>query len=173
MAESKVTETALYLTFKLDEEIFALDVRQVREILDLTDITRVPHTPDYMKGVINVRGSVVPVVDLRSRFSLSETDSTVDTRIIVMEVSIGDKPITLGAIADSVHDVIELEPDQIDAAPKLGTRWRTEFIRGIGKYNEVFMIIIDINRLFSMDELTAVDNRCGTHIDMGMTELAA
>ena len=100
MTESKITETALYLTFKLDKEVFAFDVKKVREILDLAPITKVPRAPEFMRGVINVRGSVVPVVDMRTKFGLPPTNSTVDTRIVVMEVDIGGEPATLGARAD-------------------------------------------------------------------------
>lgn len=173
MNESKITESALYLTFKLDEEVFAFDVRQVREILDMTQITRVPRAPDFMRGVINVRGSVVPVVDLRKKFGLPPVDNTVNTRIVVMEVAIGGDASTLGAIADSVHDVVELEPGQIEEPPKIGTRWRTEFIKGIGKREEAFIIIIDIDRLFSSDELAVVQDTSGADYAMEMDELAA
>jgi purine-binding chemotaxis protein CheW len=157
MNMKKITETALYLTFKLGEEVFALDVSQVREVLDLTTITKVPRAPEFMRGVINVRGSVVPVVDMRVKFGLSEINNTTDTRIIVMELDLDGEMSTLGALADSVHEVVEMEPGQIEAPPKIGMRWKTEFIRGIGKRNDDFIIILDINRVFSVDELALVD----------------
>lgn len=157
MNTQKITETALYLTFKLGDEVFALDVSQVREVLDLTLITKVPQAPEFMRGVINVRGSVVPVVDMRVKFGLPRTDDTPDTRIIVMELSLDGEMSTLGALADSVHEVVEMEPEQIEPPPKIGMRWKTEFIRGIGKRNDDFIIILDIDRVFSMDELALVD----------------
>jgi len=173
MTESQITETALYLTFKMDEEVFAFDVKQVREILDMAPITKVPRAPEFMKGVINVRGSVVPVVDMRTKFGLAPAETTVDTRIVVMEVLIGEESAILGAMADSVHDVVELEPEQIEGPPRMGTRWRTEFIKGIGKQDETFIIIIDIDKLFSSDELAVVQDTTGASLDMEETELAA
>jgi len=154
MSASKITETSLYLTFRLGEEVFAVDVRQVREVLDLTPITKVPQAPDFMRGVINLRGSVVPVVDLKMKFGLPKTEATVDTRIVVMEIDLDGEVTILGSMADSVHEVLELEPGQIQDPPKLGTRWRSEFIRGMGKRGDEFVTIIDIDRVFSFDELT-------------------
>ncbi len=99
MTVSGITKTALYLTFQLEDEAFALDVSQVREILDLTSITKVPRAPDFMRGVINVRGSVVPIIDLRMKFGMPLAKSTVDTRIIIMEIFLEGKTTVLGAIA--------------------------------------------------------------------------
>jgi len=157
MNETGIVKTAQYLTFKLGDEVFALDVIQVREVLDMSQITKVPRAPDFMRGVINVRGSVVPVVDMRMKFGLPKAKKTLDTRIVVMELSLDDENTVLGAIADSVHEVLELEPSQIERSPRIGTRWRTEFIRGIGKQDEQFIIILDIDRVFSTDELALVE----------------
>jgi purine-binding chemotaxis protein CheW len=154
---SPISETSQYLTFKLDEEIFALDVSQVREVLDLSPITKVPRSPDFMRGVINVRGSVVPVADLRMKFGIPKTEPTVDTRIVVMEITIDEETTVLGALADAVEEVIELDPDKIEKPPRIGTRWRTEFIKGIGKQDDHFIIILDIDRVFSTDELLLAD----------------
>ena len=108
-----IAETSQYLTFKLGEEMFAINVSQVREVLDISTITKVPRAPDFMRGVINVRGSVVPVVDLRLKFGMTKTETTVDSRIIVMELSLeGDKTV-LGSMADSVHEVLDLDSGQI------------------------------------------------------------
>ncbi len=159
MTISGITETALYLNFQLEDEAFALEVSQVREILDLTGITKVPRAPDFMRGVINVRGSGVPVIDLRMKFGMPQANSTVDTRIIIMEITIEGKTMVLGAIADSVNDVLELEPDQIEAPPEIGSRWRSEFIKGIGKQEDRFIIIIDVDRVFSTDDLVAVKGK--------------
>lgn len=158
MEKTSVTETTQHLTFRLDNELFALDVAQVREVLDLSPITKVPRAPEFMRGVINVRGSVVPVVDLRLKFGLPKTENSMDTRIVVMELSLDGETAVLGTLADSVHEVIDLEPEQIEEPPKIGTRWRTEFIKGIGKRNEQFIIILDVDRVFSSDELALVDS---------------
>jgi purine-binding chemotaxis protein CheW len=157
MSETSLSEASQYLTFRLSDEMFALDVSQVREILDFSTITRMPRTPDFMRGVINVRGSVVPVIDLRRKFGLTKTEKTVDTRIMVMELKMDGEQTVLGAMADSVHEVLELEEGQIEAPPSIGSRWRTEFIKGIGKRNDEFIIILDIDRVFSSDELALVE----------------
>jgi purine-binding chemotaxis protein CheW len=153
MSVDAITEIRQYLTFKLDNEVFALDVATVREVLDFTNVTRVPRTPEFMRGVINLRGSVVPVVDLRLAFGMSATEKTVNTCIIVMEVRLEGDSTVIGALADSVEEVIDLEPDQIEPAPKLGTAIRTDFIRGMGKRESHFLMILDIDRVFSTDQL--------------------
>ena len=148
--------TTQYLTFKLGEEVFALDVAKVREILEESSITKVPQTPEFMRGVINLRGSVVPVIDMRLKFGMSRTEKTVNTCIIVVEIDMGSENIVLGALADSVQEVIEMEPAQIEAPPHIGTRLNTEFLKGMGKYNDRFVMILDIDRVFSDAELSAV-----------------
>jgi purine-binding chemotaxis protein CheW len=157
MNASEITESAQYLTFRLEDEVFAINVAQVREVLDLTKITKVPRTPDFMRGVINVRGNVVPVVDLRLKFGLPKTTNTLDTRIVVMELLLEGETTVVGALADSVHEVMDLEPANIEKPPKIGSRWRSEFIRGIGKQEDQFIIILDIDRIFSTDELAIVE----------------
>jgi purine-binding chemotaxis protein CheW len=153
MTVSKITEVRQYLTFKLESEIFALDVVKVREILDYTNITKVPQTPEFMRGVINLRGSVVPVVDMRLKFNMPSQERTVDTCIIVVEIRIDDEATILGALVDSVQEVFELEPAQIEPAPRIGTKLKTEFILGMGKRDDQFVIILDIDKVFSSEEL--------------------
>ncbi len=159
MSLNEITETRQYLTFRLGNEIFAIDVAKVREVLDLTTITAIPRTPEFMSGVINLRGSVVPVVDLRLCFEMSKTESTRNTCIVVVEVQLDGEATVIGALADSVEEVIDLEPDQIQPAPRIGTQIRTDFIRGMGKRDAQFVMILDIDRVFSADELTAVRNQ--------------
>jgi purine-binding chemotaxis protein CheW len=144
-----------YLTCKLDKEIFAIEVSRVREVLDMVEISRVPNSPSYMRGMINVRGSVIPVMDLCLKFGMTGVETTLDTRIIVLEVidSDGDN-IVVGALADAVHEVTELNEADVEEAPRIGTRWNTDFIRGIGKRNEEFIVILNIDKVFSADELT-------------------
>jgi purine-binding chemotaxis protein CheW len=153
MSVHGITETTQYLTFKLGEEIFALEVAKVREILDFSTVTKVPNTPDFMRGVINLRGSVVPVVDLRLKFGMNKTEKTVNTCIIVVEVTLGGETAVLGALSDSVQEVFDLDPDQIEPAPRIGTRLKTDFLRGMGKRNNNFVMILDIDRVFTQDEL--------------------
>ncbi len=149
-------ETNQYLTYKLGEEVFAFDIAKVREVLDFTTATRVPKMPDFMRGVINLRGSVVPVVDLRLKFGMQKTDKTVDTCVIITEVNVDGERTTLGALADSVQEVMDLDPGQIEPAPRIGTGLDTEFIKGMGIHGERFIIILDIDRIFSAGELAAV-----------------
>jgi len=156
MTIAGVTETIQCLTFKLGEEVFAVDVAKVREILDFTTVTKVPQTPEFMRGVINLRGSVVPVVDMRLKFGMDRTEKTVNTCIIVMEISIEGDTAVVGALADSVQEVLELEPDQIEPAPKIGTKLNTEFLVGMGKHNDIFIMILNIDKVFTFEELNAV-----------------
>ncbi len=156
MSTTGITETTQYLTYKLEDEIFAVDVAKVREILDFTPATKVPGTPEFMRGVINVRGNVVPVVDMRLKFGLTKTEKTVDTCIVVMEIVVDEDTTVLGALVDSVQEVFEIEASHIEPPPRMGTRWRTEFIKGIGKRNDELIIILDIDRVFSSSELGAI-----------------
>jgi purine-binding chemotaxis protein CheW len=156
-----ITQTQQYLTFRLGGEVFALDITQVREVLDYTQITRVPRLPEFMRGVINLRGAVVPVVDLRLKFGMPVTERTVNTCIIIAEVVIEGERTILGALADSVQEVVDLEPAQIEAPPRIGTAVRADFIRGMGRRGEGFLIILDVDRVFSDEELALVAGSVG------------
>jgi purine-binding chemotaxis protein CheW len=155
MSVTSITDTRQYLTFQLGEEVFGLDVSHVREILEFTAVTKVPKTPDYMRGVINLRGSVVPVLDMRLKFGLTRTEKTVNTCIIVVEVSFEDEHRIIGALVDSVQEVFEMEPEQIEPAPKIGAQLKTEFIKGMGKKDDHFIIILNIDKVFSSEDLAA------------------
>ena len=156
MSTAEMTETTQYLTYKLGAEVFALDISKVREVLDFTTVTKVPRTPEFMRGVINLRGSVVPVVDLRLKFGMSATEKTVNTCVIIVEVTVDGETTVLGALADSVQEVIDLGQGQIEPAPRIGTKLNTDFIKGMGKQDERFIIILDIDKVFSVDELSLV-----------------
>lgn len=136
------------LTLRLQDELFAVEACSVREILDLVPITEVPNAPDFVGGLINVRGRVVPLADLRVMFGMDRPDPDQDTRIVVMEVDIDGEPTIAGILADKVHDVTDIEAASIEEAPRVGMRWRPEFIRGIGKRNGGFIIIPDLGRIF-------------------------
>jgi purine-binding chemotaxis protein CheW len=150
-----------YLTFTLAEEVFALDISSVREVLEYTSITKMPRTPDYIRGVINLRGRAVPVVDVRLKFGLSETQRTVSTCIIIVEVKICGDQTVLGALTDSVREVIDIEPRDIEPAPKMGSSIKTDFIKGIGKQDGTFIILLDIDKVFSEEELAAISMTAG------------
>lgn len=150
-----ITETRQYLTFKLAQGIFAIDVAKVREVMDLTTITEIPRTPEYMSGVINLRGSVVPVIDLRLCFDMPKAEATPLTCIVVVEVLLEGEPTIVGALADSVEQVLDLEPEQIQPPPRMGSEIRTDFILGMGKRESDLVIVLDIDRVFSTEQLTA------------------
>ena len=158
MNAPSVLEATQYLTFFLGDETFSLEIGRVREVLDYTIITSVPRMPDYVQGVINLRGSVVPVVDLRLKFSMPAISVSVNTCIIIVEATVSGEVVVLGLLADSVQEVIELEYGSVQAAPRIGTRLDTGFIRGIGRQDDRFIIILDIDRVFSHDELGLVQD---------------
>jgi len=150
---AQMVETSQFLTFTLDEEQYAVDVAKVREVLEYTKVTRVPRMPEYMCGVINLRGSVVPVIDLRLKFGLKAVERTINTSIVVMEIEMGEDTVILGALTDSVKEVIDFEAGDIEPAPRIGTKLETDFIKGMGKKNDSFIIILDIDKVFSPEEL--------------------
>jgi len=158
MQDASVTSSQQYVTFSLGSELFGVEVNRTREILSLTPVTKVPQTPDYLIGVINLRGQVVPVVDMRLKLGLPANAQTEDTCIIVVEVQIDGEPIVVGALADAVREVLEIRSDQIEPPPRLGTRLKTEFITGMGKLDEQFMILLNIDRIFKSDELAFVQD---------------
>ncbi|MBF0448525.1 MAG: chemotaxis protein CheW [Magnetococcales bacterium] len=148
------TTTTQYLTFLLDDEVFAVDISKIREVLEFSSVTKVPRTPLFMRGVINLRGSVVPVVDMRAKFLMPQTEKTVNTCIIILEIMTDDGVTVMGALADSVQEVMELEPGKIEPPPKIGTRLRSDFLLGMGKQSGKFIMILDIDKIFSADELS-------------------
>ena len=136
------------LTIRLGDEQFAVEAESVREILDVVPITHVPNAPDFVSGLINVRGRVVPLADMRVMFDMDRLEPDEDTRIVVMEVDMEGEPTIVGILADKVHDVTTIEAASIEEAPRVGMRWRPEFVRGIGKRNGSFIIIPDMGRIF-------------------------
>lgn len=157
--------TNQFLTFTLADELYGVEVVQVREVLSEIPLTVIPRMPDYMKGVINIRGSVVPVVDLRTKFGLPEMEKTVDTSIIVMDLHTDESTVTVGCLADSVQEVVDITEDTIEPPPTIGTSVDARFIRGLGQKNERFVIILDIDRVFQAEAegLAAVPERPVPH----------
>ena len=143
-----------YLTFALGDEVFALETGFVREVIELVSVTRIPKTPPFLRGVINLRGHAVPVVDLRVKFDMPHIADTVSTCIIIVDVEIEGEKCHMGAIVDSVLEVFEMATDQITPPPRMGTAIRADFIRGMGKQNEEFIMILDIGKVFSTEELS-------------------
>ncbi|MGV8834068.1 MAG: chemotaxis protein CheW [Devosia sp.] len=150
---SAAPETAMKaLTLRLQDELFAVEAGSVREILDLVPITEVPNASPFVGGLINVRGRVVPLADLRVIFGMDRPEPDQDTRIVVMEIDIDGEPTIAGILADKVYDVTEIEAASVEEAPKVGMRWRPEFIKGIGKRNGGFIIIPNLERIFQTQD---------------------
>lgn len=152
-SENKLEELNSYLVFQIGSELFSTNVSKVLSIQELVKITKVPKTPDYIIGVINLRGNVLPVIDTRMKFSIPVTDFTVNTCIIVMETQIDNSPIQVGALVDSVHSVIEVDKNNILPPPGVGNKFQSEFIIGMIKNDDKFIIQLDIDKVFSSNEL--------------------
>lgn len=139
------------LTFGLNGEVFALDADSVREILDVIPVTEVPGARDFVPGLINVRGRVVPLADLRVRFGMPSADADEDTRIIVVEIDLAGEPTIVALLADKVYEVTEIAGTSIEPTPEIGVKWRPDYVRGIGKRGSQFIIIPNIERIISAD----------------------
>jgi purine-binding chemotaxis protein CheW len=148
-------ESGQYLTFQLGEEIFAFDVLRINEVLEITQITRIPGANESMIGVINLRGSVVPVVDLRKKLNMSEKGRTVDTAIIIIDTEYGEGKVTLGVLVDAAKKVIMLDSSQLEPPPKVGMNLNIDYITAIGKQDNNFIILLNSDKIFSEEELVA------------------
>lgn len=137
------------LTFSLSGEVIAIDANTVREILDVIPVTEVPGARAFVGGLINVRGKVVPLADLKIKLGMDAVERSVDTRIVVVEIELGGEPTTVGLLADKVYEVTEIATSAIQGAPDIGIKWPPEFIKGIGKHGGEFIVIPDIDRIFS------------------------
>jgi len=153
MSTDKDNVLQTYLSFQLGEEAFAINVSKVLNILEMKPITRVPKSPDYMKGVINLRGTVLPVVDLRLKFGLTENKVTVDTSIIVLSIDKEGETVMLGIQVDSVKEVLEFKSEEIAPSPAIGTKYNSGFIEGMWRVNENFIMILNIDKVFSVEEI--------------------
>ncbi len=147
------TREGKYLSFVLNNEVYGIEILKVREIISLMDVTNVPQTPDHMKGVINLRGKVIPVIDLRLKFSMPEEEHTQETCTIVVEVD----STSIGLIVDSVSEVMEINRNEIEDAPQFGQGIDTNFIMGLGKAKDTIVILLDIAKVLSEEELAMVE----------------
>lgn len=145
-----------YLTFKLAEEEYGLEITKVQEIIGLMPITKVPRVPDYMRGVINLRGRIIPTVDLRAKFRLEQVEDTERTCIIVVEVASSKGKINVGTIVDEVAEVLDIAPDEVDQTPEFGTRLQTDFILGVGIVKGSVKILLDIDAVLTAEEVQTV-----------------
>lgn len=146
-----------YLTFSLAGEEYGIGILKVKEIIGIMPITVVPQTPKYIKGVINLRGKVIPVIDLRLKFSLSVADFTERTCIIVVEIAAGGRMIMMGIVVDSVSEVLNIKAADIEATPSFGTKLNTDYILGMAKTGGGIKILLDIDKILSVEELQAAD----------------
>lgn len=167
MTEPAGVVPAQYLTFILDNEVYATEIGRVREVLEYSRATPVPRAPAYMRGVTNLRGRVLPVLDLRLKLGLGRTPDTPDTCIIIVDVPVDGEETVLGVLADSVQEVLDLDPSQIQPAPKIGTRLRNDFISGMGKRDDRFIILLDMVRIFSKDEIAGAAVTAGVEEGTG------
>lgn len=142
-----------YLTFMLGGEVFAIGILAIKEIIEYGNLTEVPMMPAYIRGVINLRGSVVPVVDLSARFGRKNTELTRRTCIVIIEVAFNQEKQVIGVVVDAVNEVLEIQGEQIEPPPAFGAKIRTDFIRGMGKVEGKFVIILNVNNVLSIDDL--------------------
>lgn len=154
-----ITKINTFLSFKLGEEEFAAHVGKVLNILEMTKITEVPKAPEYMKGVINLRGTVLPVIDTRIKFGMPKTEYTTNTCIIVLDIEMDGDSIHVGALVDSVQAVLELDNSQIMPAPSIGSKYKSEFIEGVANIDDKFIMILNMDAVFSSNELTNIQNQ--------------
>ncbi len=153
-----IDQTQHYLSIKLNDELFAINVNKVLEVLQKQHITQVPNVPDFIKGVINFRGEIVPVIEARQKFKMPERATTQKNVIIVLDLEVKDKKILLGVIVDGVKDVLELSEEDIKDVPDMGTNYNIEFIKGMVKLDNGFLMLLNVDRVFSSEEINIIDN---------------
>ena len=146
-----------YLTFQIGEEVYGLEILKVVEIIGLMPITEVPRTPDFVRGVINLRGRIIPVVDLRLKFGLPEIEYTDRTCIIIVQIARDDQAVKTGIIVDHVSEVVFIKGDQFEETPSFGPSVDTEFLLGIGKINDQVVLLLAIDKVLSSEEIGIVD----------------
>jgi purine-binding chemotaxis protein CheW len=142
-----------YLTFRIGNEGYGLEILRVKEIIGLLTITKMPRTPDYIRGVINLRGKVIPVMDLRAKFGMSATEWTAETCIIVVDISRDDRTVHMGILVDGVSEVLDITADRIEDSPEFGDSVDTDYIKGMGKIRERVIMLLDIDKVVMRDDL--------------------
>ena len=153
LAARAVEQDRQYVTLGVDHEVFAVDVRLVNEILDMRPIAHLPNAPPFLVGMIDVRGRNVPVLDLRLKLGLPPAASTAHSRILVLEAEIDGRSLPLGLLADQVYEVTGLDGGMVEPPPEIGVRWRSDYISGVGRRNGAFVIIFNLARLLTGDEV--------------------
>jgi purine-binding chemotaxis protein CheW len=151
-------EEQQYLTFQLGDEMFAIGILSIREIIEYGFVTDVPMTPAFIRGVINLRGAVVPVLDLAVRFGRQARDSTKRTCIVIVEIETDKGNHEIGVVVDAVNEVLEISHNDIEPPPEFGARIRNDFIKGMGKINGKFVVLLDVNQVLSVEEVAVITN---------------
>ncbi len=148
-----------FLSFNLGDEIFALDVSNALEVLEMQKITKVPKTPDYIKGVVNFRGEILPVMDTRLKLNMLDETPIEECVIIVLDIKLNKNDVLIGAVANSVKDVLSIADNEIEVVPEMGSKYNTEFLLGMikSKETEEFIMLLDIEKIFSVDELLIIN----------------
>lgn len=165
VAETLREELQQYLTFMLGGETFAIGILSIKEIIEYGQLTEVPRMPDFIRGVINLRGAVVPVIDLGARFGKQPASVSRRTCVVIIEVEHEGEQQVVGVMVDAVNEVLDISPEQIEPAPNFGANIRADFISGMGKVEGKFVIILNVNHVLSLDEMS-------TLAGMGSRELA-
>jgi purine-binding chemotaxis protein CheW len=155
IAKSKA-KAGKYLTFNLGNEVYGIEILKVQEIIGMMQVTRVPRTPVFVRGVVNLRGKVIPVIDLRLKFGLEGREDTDRTCIIVVQVALGGGSVIMGLIVDEVSEVLNVLADQIEASPSFGSRVDTDFILGMGKVAQKVVMLLDVDKVLASEELATV-----------------
>ncbi|PPJ46708.1 chemotaxis protein CheW [Rhizobium sp. KAs_5_22] len=156
---ASMSDEAQFVTFALGKEVFAVPVQVVREILDYEDLFRIPNGPDYLLGLRDVRGQGVPTIDLRLKLGLPKTEPTPNTRVLVLDIPLESRTLSLGMVADRVFEVIPFRKSQIEAAPEIGVRWSSDYIAGVVRRDEGFVVIVDLARLLSSGDTALLSAR--------------
>ena len=156
MSQAAASAEAQFVTLGIEREVFGVPVESVLEILDMQPVFRVPEAPAYMLGLIDLRGRSVPVLDLRTKLGLPSVPPTETTRILVIELTVAGRALVLGLVADRVFEVMALAARDIEPAPDIGVRWRSDYIRGVGHRDARFVVIFDLPRLFSTEDAIAI-----------------
>lgn len=156
----EVKDIQTYLSFRLGEEAFAVSVLKVLSILELKPITKVPHAPEYMRGVINLRGNVLPIIDMRVKLGMEKVEATTNTCIIVLNVEINNEEVMLGILVDSVKDILEIDENSIEPSPTIGTYYKVEFLKGLWRdSSDSFIMILNVDMIFSTEEVVVLQDK--------------
>jgi len=163
MTKRKLLNGARFLSFTLDSENYCMDILKVKELMGMTPVTPLPRTPAFIRGVINLRGQIIPVIDLRLKFGLSFRDYTKRTCIIVVEVVYDDTNVLMGLVVDSIQDVVSIPDEKLSKIPYINARIKSEYIRGVADTPEGMKIVLDVLRVLTDEELAAVTS-CGNAV---------